>query len=528
MEMRSEREHYSEQSGSGSSTARWSSKPLVSRYSVVRSPTGVGADFSPAAVVPGAISRNIMGRSGEQNSSSSKYEIATSSGHHQPGRREAWLKPVSTLLRGIPYARSGLEQQQQGFPGVSEATERYPAAPTAVHMAPTPPIPARSNASHFSGVVQRRDISAPQPLSIHSSNGNRNGSLGGRSPVASSPRRGGGFSYGERPRTIEVPLAPFPYRADLGHLRSVSPHTVRREDVFHLPPANDRLDREADHYLPSPTKRHHGANTRFPHGASPAASDAAAAATAAGLPTMAPPFEYSNTFSVGAGGGPGSSRANDNFNCCQVAKKHHKFKSFDSAAGAAAGAAAVAGVGSGAAMIHHRELEAEGVGYYFDRPAAPGAAGGPPARHDAGDAAGRFIELDTKASKRPAAALARRGENVKKTGVTTEGVRRNRCLRPGCVKPPRYALPGQKAEYCSQHKMENYVDVKVRRACLNCGSERGFAPEPAPRACVFMSSYIHIFMMTLVPGIHIPYHTSHTGFIFLLKIHFFVRVHYLV
>ncbi|CAM9632255.1 unnamed protein product [Pylaiella littoralis] len=61
-----------------------------------------------------------------------------------------------------------------------------------------------------------------------------------------------------------------------------------------------------------------------------------------------------------------------------------------------------------------------------------------------------------------------------KTTSGGKGSRRNRCLMLGCSKPPRYALPGQKAEYCTLHKMDNYVDVKHPR----CESELGCVRQP--------------------------------------------------
>eukprot|EP00903_Cladosiphon_okamuranus_P009631 g9165.t1 len=60
-------------------------------------------------------------------------------------------------------------------------------------------------------------------------------------------------------------------------------------------------------------------------------------------------------------------------------------------------------------------------------------------------------------------------------GTAGGGSKRNRCLMPGCSKAPRYALPGQKAEYCTLHKNSAlHVDVKHPR----CESELGCVRQP--------------------------------------------------
>lgn len=45
--------------------------------------------------------------------------------------------------------------------------------------------------------------------------------------------------------------------------------------------------------------------------------------------------------------------------------------------------------------------------------------------------------------------------------VPSEASRRSCCRSAGCTRHPRYAKPGEKAEFCSVHKLDGYVDVKV-------------------------------------------------------------------
>lgn len=424
MEMRAweaEREYYRERSQAHAS--RWPGAPFASGYAEAPSKSGSRA-LGPAVAVPEALSRNLYP---PQQATTTTAVMSGAGGQHE---RKPWLKPVSSLLRGIHQPRRGAVQQDYLGGVGGNVLSRYPSVPS-VHMVP----PVDKKTSQFPVRRETSEASNNHNSSIHRH-------LHGDASMTVSR---GPFSYEGRSMVIAAPRASY-LSVGRDRARSVSPRIVRAEDVMVLGISSDdritgtssKAANDQQLYLPSPTKRHH-TEIRLPP----------AAVRPTGGHGIVPQLRGSND----AGSIQGSFeplgdgvRANDNFNCC---------------------------VGQPSQLSLAVAVPPEAENYYEPPPpavamvAAPlcGSAGDPPT--------GQRKEQCVFDGCAKRSTHARRGQKPSfcqdhRAGGMVDVSRRNRCLRPGCTKPPRYALPGHKAEYCSQHKMENYVDVKVRADIDSC------------------------------------------------------------
>ena len=394
-------------------------------------PGEIGAE--PQAVVAGAISRKVYvyGRGRDNSNSEACPSLA----------RKTWLKPVSTLLRSIPDPKRSLVERDSRGVGHS-----YPAAPFPYSM--HHPLIMHQERKVESGFSQRdsfHGVGSDHP-------GVRVGPRGDMAAVA-TPSRVERLEYERLTMAVEVdPAGRGLHHPRGGRSGSFSPRFVGAQDGG----AHLRSPREGSEVMPSDRFRRlaqpnpeYNDRIRTPR---------ADIGHGAGHRPGADPRN------VGGDRGLAPSRvslvdrfrANDNFNCVGETSgcaSHVTVAGREADIGREHGAPIVA-----APTTPVRNTPTAMVVATAKLPSAislPSSAGSPAKRNK------EHPEVDKIAKRPPAFQTNIVGEKSSQQGAV-DGRRRNRCLEPGCSKSPRYALPGQKAEYCSQHKMENYVDVKVK------------------------------------------------------------------
>lgn len=416
---------------------------------------------APGYPAPPDIARPVvepLSRPGAPSSRNFYTNVSMSGGGHE---RKAWLKPVSSLLRGIPESKRSLLVANSGGSIVS----RYP---TAGQL--PPPSPSVHRVPSDNGATPFRSMMPPSSAARPSNH------LGDASVMSR-----GGDTFSPRRARIEVPSGSFRSRVEgggAGRSGRISPPNVRAPDVYvpgggakfdmtsssndhhhlhhhqqqyNLPSPTQRHCRAEQHLdLPSPTKRHHSVRPDFALSPPPSSR---------GFGSGGFTNKQRGPFDLVVVDGDRVRVDNDNnFNCANnIQQQHVKF------AGCTVSPRRVGGNFYAPSQPPQPPPQSR-------RPPALVAAALPPPHVAAfvgePSASKRNKELCVfdgcakrptygKRGEKPSCCLEHRG------GGMVDVVRRNRCVTPGCEKPPRYALPGEKAEYCSQHKMDNCVDVKV-------------------------------------------------------------------
>ena len=376
--------------------------------------------------VPEAISNNDLRQHQHRfPAASPSHQQATSLGtggprHQQQHERKPWLKPVSSLIRGIPQSKNQQQQQQQqqqqGWSGGRNAAGGAAGFPPAIlHMVPqqdtlSPGWRGPAAAANTSSVVESGTAATMQD----------------REERQQPRRRDPAVAFGhERSRSVSPRIVRGPFGTGLSashhHPGSsgVEPEE-RQPPLYDLPRSHHRSRSDqvyAAGYDGSPSffdRTHYDQDQQYIF--STAAADAAVSAVP--VPRDEPSDPYRTPTAAGAPppfwGEPGESPAKQQRNSARPTKDPRP-------------------------QQHKPQCLFRGC------PRRPTHA-------VRGERPTCCQEHSAPGMSDVAAAAAASGGSSK----------RNRCLMPGCSKAPRYALPGQKAEYCTLHKNSTlHVDVKV-------------------------------------------------------------------
>lgn len=480
-------------------------------------------------MVPGALSRNLVYPGAAKNRQSTNTTTTIMmSGEDSRGRsqqeRKPWLKPVSSLLRGIPLSKRGMVEMSGGEALGGGGNDGVPTSSS--HMVPPVHMVPPETASQF---PSRREMFLSAPSrgdnedKIHrQSNEQQQQQQHDDLPPPPSPQGSpfGSLQGHRQAITIDSTAHGWYPSSSLGRDEressggSVSPRIVRGEDVFSPPPVfggptsrETRNHNRANNAAPGSTKMmmlDHGharplrEEDRQPHHYNRRRHYPPPVTARRGVSVEDRVGVDDDTDSTRRMQGPFEPfpvrglRVNDNFNCVSKQQQQrrrrqqqHQHQQHEH---------------EHELYVRRRQLEEHqhhqqqdrrrlaftvplegGDGYFRGSeshgvPPAVGVVAAPPPLHAVvGIGVGGVANAATKMGKGlcvsdgciKRSSHARRGKKPSfcaehRAGGMVDVVRRNRCMSPGCGKPPRYALPGGKAEYCSQHKRENYVDVKVR------------------------------------------------------------------
>lgn len=406
--------------GRGQSAHREQAWPHAS----TRSPGYVQAPSAEHQVGAGVISREVSG--------------ATRDTPAFPAQeRKSWLKPVSSLLQGIPDSKRG--PIQRDFRGVDHC---YPPLSFTPAVHPLMIQREREGESRFSQQEAFRGIRGDQHLGVDIVHRRE-------AAATATPQNIERLKYEQFARAVEPEALGRGLHPRGAHDRSFSPRFVSARDGYNLQSSpSDYRPTTNEHF------RHHARSepecndpskeriVSIEHGVSrglrPDSSGRDGDRVVIVQPTVAPARDSLVD----------RSRANDNFNCVGETSRS---------------ASHVAVARREPDIWHKAPIETAPItaaATATSRPASfltlrcDSSAGSPAKRSK------EQQEVEGIVRRPPVSQTVKLGEKSPQAAVDSR--RRNRCLGPGCNKSPRYALPGQKAEYCSQHKMENYVDVKVR------------------------------------------------------------------
>ncbi len=464
--------------GGGTPALRWppSAGYLVAPSPVCRDGGGRGSMRSgnstgTSSQMPEAVSSNDLPQQRQSSSSSAeRYGPPNPAGNvglrHQPQQleRKPWLKPVSSLIRGIQQQQQQQQHQHQGWSGVGVGAGFAPA----IHMVPQQdgvggPVLSPTAAGWRGAGVGAASV-------VESGTANSNDEL--RLPPHGAGSFGTDRSRSVSPRIVRGPLGTgIPAAGNHHHPGSVAGTGTDRR-LYNLQGSSGSSGGSSNSSNHQHRRHHH--RSRSDH--------------------------------VYAAGGVGFEQF-DGARYRQQQQHQHQHQQYVFATAAAdAGASAVpVPAGDGDATMTTATTPPPpppGADPYRTPTAAAGAT--PRFWGDTGESPPKQLRgnhgLATKDQQQQQTCLFRgcprrpthaavRGERpsycfVHSTPGMTEAAapapapsaaapavvtpgRRNRCLVPGCTKAPRYALPGQKAEYCTSHKISTlHVDVKV---CV-CGS----------------------------------------------------------
>lgn len=456
------------------SLSQSSGHPEAARRGGGHSSSGGPSNMSVA--VPEAISDNDLAYPARKQQSTA----ATMSGgsqQRQQHERKPWLKPVASLLRGIPQAKQQQQQQQRDWGdggGVVSFGRFAPANPTpsAVHMVP------QQDGHLFSHPGWRGNNAATTAAAavVESGGGGANNTGSEDYPrFERQPRPQQHLMALENDRSRSV--SPRIVRGPLGSAVSPSRSSSSRQQQQSSSPRNDNL------YALRHPGIHHRSNSLHDHPAEPRRLSAA-----------------QDDIIPGRFGGSGfKDNSASYFDRPSLYQRHHHLSHHHERGGhffsSAAADAAVASVPvpreDAARMAATKAATATTAPPDpFRTPTARttpfwGEPGESPSKQQRNNSSVGVVTKNPRqqqqqqclfrgCSRRPTHAAPgekpsycaeHRMAGMSDAGgiVTPSGgvSKRNRCLMPGCSKPPRYALPGHKAEYCTHHKMDNYVDVKV-------------------------------------------------------------------
>lgn len=383
-----------------------------------RSPDYVQAPSAEHQVSAGVISREVSGTTRDTPAFPAQ-------------ERKSWLKPVSSLLQGIPDSKRGLIQRD--FRGVDHS---YPAISFTPAVHPLMTQREREGESRFSQHEAFRGIRGDQHPGVDIVHRKE-------AAATATPQNIERLKYEQFSRAVEPEAVGRGLHPRGAHDGSFSPRIVSARGGYNLQSSLSNYRPTNEHFRHQARSKSEcndpsrGRITSIEHGVSrglrvdPSSRD--------GDRVVIVPARDSLV---------DRSRANDNFNCVGETSRS---------------ASHVAVARREPDIWHKTPIETAPIASATTSTSRPASFLTLRCDSSAGSPAKRSKEqqeVEGIARRPPVSQTVKLGEKSSQAAVDSR--RRNRCLGPGCNKSPRYALPGQKAEYCSQHKMENYVDVKVR------------------------------------------------------------------